>query len=120
LNGTNLPAATVATLALTNVAMSQAGEYSVVITNIAGSVISSTATLSVYDSVAPSMASQGYGINGEFQLIVTGVPGYSYIVQASTNLLDWTPVQTNVSPFSFTDVSTTNYPNQFYRAVYVP
>ncbi|MBI5775014.1 MAG: immunoglobulin domain-containing protein, partial [Verrucomicrobia bacterium] len=47
LNGTNLAGATSATLALTNVQFAQAGGYSVVVTNVAGTVTSSNATLTV-------------------------------------------------------------------------
>ena len=47
LSGTNLPAATNNILNLPNVALSQAGNYDVVITNNAGSVTSSPAVLSV-------------------------------------------------------------------------
>ena len=46
-NGTNLPGATGATLSLTNVQASQAGAYSVVISNRAGVVTSGSATITV-------------------------------------------------------------------------
>jgi hypothetical protein len=58
--------------------------------------------------------------NGQFQFSLTGVPGYDYAVSGSTNLSDWTPLQTNVSPFTFTDTNTGNYPSRFYRAQWVP
>ena len=47
LNGVNLPGATNTSLALTNVQMSNAGPYSVVVTNSLGSMISSNAMLTV-------------------------------------------------------------------------
>ncbi|HYG35349.1 MAG TPA: LamG-like jellyroll fold domain-containing protein, partial [Clostridia bacterium] len=46
-NGTNLAGATTSSLVLTQVQNSDAGEYSVVITNIAGSAVSSNAVLTV-------------------------------------------------------------------------
>ncbi|MBM3845222.1 MAG: hypothetical protein FJ405_02910, partial [Verrucomicrobia bacterium] len=46
-NGANLPGATGATLSLTNIQSSQAGSYSVVISNRAGAVTSASATLTV-------------------------------------------------------------------------
>ena len=46
-NGTNIQGATGATLVLTNVQLSQAGNYTVQVTNTAGSATSSNATLSV-------------------------------------------------------------------------
>ena len=47
MNGTNLPAATNAFLVLTNVTLSQAGSYSVVVSNSVGTATSSNALLSV-------------------------------------------------------------------------
>jgi len=47
-NGTNLAAATNTSLTLTNVQLSQAGNYSVLVANKAGSVLSSNAVLTVY------------------------------------------------------------------------
>ena len=63
--------------------------------------------------------------NGSFQLTVTnGQSGQEYIVQASTNLINWVPVYTNpppfVSPFTFTDSNVLNYPDRFYRVVTGP
>ena len=46
-NGTNIDAATNATLTLTNVQFSQAGNYAVLVTNLLGSVLSSNAVLTV-------------------------------------------------------------------------
>ncbi|MCX8091560.1 MAG: immunoglobulin domain-containing protein, partial [Verrucomicrobiae bacterium] len=46
-NGTNLPGATAPTLTLTNVQFSQAGAYSVLVTNALGSALSSNATLTL-------------------------------------------------------------------------
>ena len=46
-NGTNLPDATGAALTLTNVQFSQAGNYTVLVTNLYGSILSSNAVLTV-------------------------------------------------------------------------
>ena len=53
-NGTALPAMTNGTLVLTNVQPSQAGEYSVLITNLVGAALSSNATLVVRAIAATS------------------------------------------------------------------
>jgi hypothetical protein len=58
--------------------------------------------------------------NGQFQLTVAGLPGYNYIVQASTNLTVWTPLQTNPAPFLFLDTNAWQYPRRFYRTVFAP
>jgi hypothetical protein len=55
-----------------------------------------------------------------FQFKVIGVPGYHYVVQASTNLADWVSLQTNICPFVFEESNLTNCPARFYRALYQP
>jgi len=51
-----------------------------------------------------------------FQLSVTNDAGSTIIIQASTNLISWLPISTNVSPFTFTNYDSTNYQQRFYRA----
>jgi len=61
--------------------------------------------------------------NGTFQFTVTGQPGQEYIVQASTNLLNWVTVYTNPLPynsFTYTNSSAASYHALFYRVVGVP
>ena len=57
--------------------------------------------------------------NGTFRLTITS-PSYSTIIQASTNLVNWVPVYTNMPPFTFTDSNASSYPYRFYRAVLGP
>ena len=119
-NGTNLVDATNTTLTLTNVTLDQAGTYSVIVTNNAGSIASSNAVLSVYATAAATLGGYSFsGVNG-VQFTVAGVPGFNYAVQDSTNLIDWVSLLTNTAPFIFVDANATNFPQQFYRALYVP
>ena len=55
--------------------------------------------------------------NQSFAFNVTGTPGLDCVVQATTNLTDWTSVQTSAVPFIFTDALAAGYPTRFYRAV---
>jgi hypothetical protein len=118
LNGTNLAGATSSTLALTNVQMTDAGDYTVVVTNVAGSVTSVVAMLTVTNPLPPSldapvMASTGFSF--QFSVPV----GFTYVIWISTNLQDWTPLATNVALTSsvvFTDPAATNCSQRFYRA----
>ena len=119
-NGTNLSGAAAAALMLTNVMLGQAGSYSVAITNLAGATNSATAILSVYAPAAPTLSGPSFLANGQFQFSLTGAPGYNYAVWGSTNLSDWTPLQTNVSPFTFIDTNPAAFPGRFYRAQYLP
>jgi hypothetical protein len=119
-NSTNITGATSTSLLLTNVSPSQAGTYSAVITNLAGSTNSAAAVLSVYLTAAPTLSGAGFPSSGKFQFSLAGVPSYNYAVSASTNLRDWTPLQTNVSPFTFTDTNASGFADRFYRAQYLP
>jgi hypothetical protein len=51
---------------------------------------------------------------------VTGVPGGKYVVQATSDLVHWTSVQTNTAPFVFQDGAANGFAQQFYRAYYLP
>jgi len=46
--------------------------------------------------------------------------GTSVIVQASTNLVKWVPIYTNVTPFTYTNLNGTNIPYQFFRVITGP
>ncbi len=58
---------------------------------------------------------------GQFKMRLSGAPGQTNIVQASTNFLTWTPVLTNSTGiYDFTDPASPNFPRRFYRAVLGP
>jgi hypothetical protein len=117
-NGTNLPSATRSVLTLSKVATNQAGTYSVAVSNTAGST-NSTALLTVYATAAATLASTAHA-DGQYALIVAGVPGYRYIVQASTDFVNWVPLQTNTAPFTFVDTNANQFNRRYYRSVYLP
>ena len=70
------------------------------------------------DSTPPQMTPGSPDKSGAFTMEV-GIPStLPYVIQASTNLMDWQPIFTNnVSPglLDFTDYDSTNYPARFYR-----
>ena len=120
--GTDLVGATNAWLAVTNARLDQAGDYTVIISNTAGSA-ASAATLSVTSPVmilscagdaGGGMAPEGFG----FQLsIPTNCP---YVILASSDLLNWIPIATNISGSAsvvITDCAATNYNQRYYRAM---
>ena len=54
------------------------------------------------------------------QLTLTGQTNLLYVLEASTNLVQWTKlaVRTNLTgSVEFTDRAATNYPQRFYHAV---
>jgi hypothetical protein len=56
----------------------------------------------------------------QLQFSVAGVPGYQYAIEASTNLITWTPLLTNTSPFIFCEPIAPVRPQRFYRSAYRP
>jgi hypothetical protein len=54
---------------------------------------------------------------GQFSFTVTGVSGQQYVVEASTNLTQWTPVATNTAPFTYMGGNLNQFSQQFYRAI---
>ena len=107
LNGTNLPSAVGSSLTLKNVSISQSGAYTVTVTDSNGS-ITSTALLTVYATAAGTLASTAYA-SGQFALNVSGVSGGQYVVQASTDMVNWVPLQTNTAPFIFVDTDASQF-----------
>jgi hypothetical protein len=59
-------------------------------------------------------------VNGQFALNVAGASGNQYVIEASTDLVNWIPVQTNTAPFIFVDPDAGKYPQRFYRSVTLP
>lgn len=57
--------------------------------------------------------------NGRFSFTVSGVNGSQYVVQASTDLINWVAVQTNTAPFTFTDTNTAAFSHRYYRTYYL-
>jgi hypothetical protein len=58
---------------------------------------------------------------GKFQLNMLSVPaGQTNIVEASTNLVNWVPIYTNVGSAAFTDSAANSYPRRFYRTKTLP
>lgn len=120
-NEANIAGANTTTLSLTNVQISDAGNYDVVASNIYGVATSSTATLTVFvPAIAATLGSPAYDVNNQFQFTVTGSAGSNYVVQVATNLSSptmWLSLFTNVSPFTFVDSNAQNFPQRFYRAL---
>jgi uncharacterized repeat protein (TIGR01451 family) len=53
--------------------------------------------------------------NRMFQFSVASGANQTNVIQASTNLLNWVPIYTNVGPFTFTNTILPGQPVQFYR-----
>ncbi|HXT12522.1 MAG TPA: FN3 associated domain-containing protein [Candidatus Angelobacter sp.] len=56
--------------------------------------------------------------NSVFRLRIAGMTGSNYVLEASTNLQDWTPLLTNTAVTNIVDLmdpQATNFPYRFYR-----
>lgn len=117
-NASNLSGATSSTLTLTNVQPANAGDYDVLVTNPAGSLASAPAHLTV-TSGSFQFASANVLSNGWVLLIFSGSAGTQYVIEASTNLVNWTPIVvlpgTN-GPLPFVDTNAPSFSSRYYRA----
>ncbi len=63
-------------------------------------------------------------LSGNLSFTITGtIPGRTNIIEASSDLMAWQPIRTNVSfstVMSYTDERGTNFEQQFYRVLLVP
>jgi Leucine-rich repeat (LRR) protein len=91
LNGANIGGATGSSLILDNVQSSAAGNYAVVITNVAGAVNSSSALLTVWVPPAivtqPSSRTNITGSDATFSVVATGTVPLSYQWQLGGNII---------------------------------
>ncbi len=120
-NGTNLPGNGNPALILNNTAVSNAGNYSVIVTGPSGIVTSSIVTLTVL--VRPSITRIVHSVGGGVTINFTGGAGEMYLVQAATNLAPpvvWQTISTNTAgtngTWQFTDNPTPARPMRFYRS----
>jgi hypothetical protein len=108
------------TLILNNVSFGNAGAYDVVISSPFGSVTSSvvnvTVTLPPFILSTPQITVGGTN----FTFMLTGPVGSNYVLQVSTDLLNWSPVSTSTIPLSGSinlSNAISGYNRRFYRAV---
>ena len=65
----------------------------------------------------PGSISLPINSNSQFVFAVSGLNGNQYVVEASPDLVHWTPVMTNSVPFTFTTVNNGQTGPEFFRAV---
>jgi hypothetical protein len=78
--------------------------------------------LTIPNSTPVTIKTPTYLANGSLQLNFSGMPGYTYLIEAATNLnpvVTWTTLSTNVADvnglFNFTDLNATNFHYRYYR-----
>jgi hypothetical protein len=124
--GLAVPGITNAVLLFSGVQQTNAGNYSVIVSNPIGSVTSVVATLTVTNGGSSSlfkMLTVHLLPDGQVQLSVSGNSGERYSLECSTNLLDWALLgdTTNTNGLAqFIDSGNTNVSRRFYRARLLP
>ncbi|MDB6068031.1 MAG: hypothetical protein JWR26_4239 [Pedosphaera sp.] len=103
-----------APITLTNSASVSATAFKTGFTN-------SVAAKGVFTIISPILfASSGTFSSGVFRVSLSATPNQNYILQGSSNLVDWIALSTNTplsSPFYLADPSATNAPKRFYRVL---
>ena len=79
-----------------------------------------SAALAVQQTAPPALARAVAPAKGLFALTVSGTAGYNYVVQVSSDLMNWTSVLTNKAPFMFVDTNANRFQQRFYRSFYQP
>jgi sugar lactone lactonase YvrE len=115
-NGTAISGATASSYTVTNAMATNAGGYSVVVTNNSGSVTSVVALLTV---VLPGQFDSLKLLAGpSLQLNMSGTPGTNYVLEFSSDLAHWAPLSTLSSSnglFQYDDSSPATNAQRFYR-----
>ncbi len=77
--------------------------------------------LPIFVLTTPQFTTTSVANDGSFVLTLSGQPLQSYLIQSSTNLVDWSVVSTNQASskgiLQYQDTNSSNVPYQFYRAV---
>jgi sugar lactone lactonase YvrE len=115
-NSAPISGATATSYTVTNSVATNAGVYSVTVTNSFGSITSSNAMLSV---LLPAQF-QSLSVLGDrsLQLSMSGTAFTNYVLEISTNLANWTPLSSISSSngfFQFNDASAATNAERFYR-----
>jgi hypothetical protein len=121
--GDDLPGATASSYTRINAQTADAGNYSVLVTNLAGSLLSSNATLAVNAPSALALSSPQRLADGQFQFTVTGAANQVFSILASSNLSGWMPLSTNTLTNGvqvYVDAGASNLTHRFYRGQAAP
>jgi hypothetical protein len=106
---------------LAKVQAADAGAYALMVTNAYGQPTSFPVTLTV---IPPPLLSGPQTLaDGTFRLLFSGFSNRSYLIQYSTNFVDWTNAATlNYSNglVPWVDANATNSPYRFYRGQMAP
>lgn len=118
LNGNDLVSTTNTILDISDVSTKDEGAYQVVANNSAGQIVSDP--ISVLIDAPLKLESMKVDDSKMAKFRIAGLHSKTYLIQASTNLIQWVTISTNYSDsgiLSYLDCHSTNQPCRFYRAV---
>jgi GH43 family beta-xylosidase len=118
LKGSNIFSSMTNSCTLNSIQTNNTGTYFVTVSNIAGTVTSSNAQLTVTLPLPAHIDSFKAAVDGTVRLSISGEPGSPYVVQNSSDLVNWIDLVSFVSTngiFQYTNSPTTNAPTSFYR-----
>jgi len=81
---------------------------------------SAVAMLTVITNTTPIITAPVTTSSGQFSFQIPGVVGLQYVVEATTDFKNWTPVETNTAPFTYTETNAASYNQRYYRSYYLP
>jgi hypothetical protein len=118
-NSNLIAGATASAYVRSNAQLVHAGNYSVLVSNLAGAV-ATNATLAVLPLAPLWLESISALPDGRMALVVTGEPGYPFTLERTTNFTTWQEITNGLaSPTGVAEVidpTATNRPAGFYRA----
>lgn len=118
LNGQLLPPGTSATLVIGAMSPEDEGAYVLTAFNGAGQVETTPASVLIGAPLKLASMKLDDARHAKFRLV--GLHSSTYLIQASTNLINWTTIATNFTDsgiLSYLDSRSTNHPSRFYRAI---
>lgn len=118
-NGADISWGTSSTLVLTNFTAAREGLYQVLVSNAGGSA-NSVPALALLNNPVRIQYSTG---DCHYDLRLTGPAGNTFILQASSDLVNWTSVVTNTASTGIVEVHDAGLPNspaRFFRAASIP
>jgi hypothetical protein len=120
-NGIAIPGATTTSYTRTNVQPTDAGAYSAIVSNAAGTATSDNAILTLTQPTLPHIDAITLSPDSTIHLQMSGGPG-NFDLEVATTLSDWTQLTSITATntvFEYTD-SEINQPGRFYRLRMLP
>ena len=116
-DGAAIPAATFPTLALTNLALTDAGQYSVAISNECGNVQSSGTALTVISTTGILTIVRGTNDTVKVQVVDAQPP---FAIEGSNDLVQWATMRTNLADSSTSVEEPARTGTRFFRVRRLP